>query len=47
MLSVGGDRLPTARGTAVPPVPILACLQQTALDERANGAVRDGRAQGR
>lgn len=37
---VGGDGLPTAWGTAVPPAPSLAFLQQTALDERGNGVVR-------
>lgn len=40
MLSVGGDGLPTAWGTTVPPAPSLACLQRTALDERGNGVVR-------
>lgn len=40
MLLVGGDGLPTAWGTAVPPAPSLAFLQQTALDERGNGVVR-------
>lgn len=37
MISVGGDVIPMAQGTAVSPAPSLACLQQ---DETENGVVR-------